>query len=251
MAHKALAAARAFLMKSKKGEYMQKLSEFQEIIGYHFSQEGLLRQALTHSSYANEKHMKRLSDNERLEFLGDAVLEIVSSEFLYHNYPDVPEGDLTRLRASIVCEPTLALCTEQLNLGDYLFLGKGEDQTGGRKRNSILSDAMEAVIGAIYLDGGFANAKEFVLKYILTDIEHKKLFYDSKTILQEYVQGEHVELTYVLTGESGPDHDKCFTVEARIGDKPVGTGSGRTKKAAEQKAAYQALVALKGNSKCI
>lgn len=225
---------------------MQKLTDFQEMIGYHFRQEGLLRQALTHSSYANEKHMKKLSDNERLEFLGDAVLEIISSEFLYQSYPDVPEGELTRLRASIVCEPTLALCTEELSLGDYLFLGKGEELTGGRKRKSILSDALEAVIGAIYLDGGFANAKEFVLKYILKDIEHKKLFYDSKTILQEVVQGEHEKLAYVLTEEAGPDHDKSFTVEVRIGDTPVGTGKGRTKKAAEQEAAYRALIALKG-----
>ncbi len=225
---------------------MKKLTEFQEMIGYHFRQEGLLCQALTHSSYANEKHMKKLSDNERLEFLGDAVLEIISSEFLYQNYPDSPEGDLTRLRASIVCEPTLALCTEELHLGDYLFLGRGENLTGGRTRKSILSDALEAVIGAIYLDGGFANAKEFVLKYILTDIEHKKLFYDSKTILQELVQGEHEELTYVLVDETGPDHDKSFTVEVRIGDKPAGTGTGHTKKAAEQEAAYRALIALKG-----
>ena len=151
---------------------MAGLKEFQKMIGYEFKKEQLLRQALTHSSYANEKHMKKLSDNERLEFLGDAVLEIVSSEFLYHNYEKLPEGELTKLRASIVCEPTLALCTEELRLGDYLYLGRGEDLTGGRKRKSILSDALEAVIGAIYLDGGFANAKEFILKYILTDIEN-------------------------------------------------------------------------------
>ena len=173
-----------------------KLDKFQELIGYQFADEQLLKQALTHSSYANEKHMKKLSDNERLEFLGDAVLEIVSSEFLYHNYPNLSEGKLTKLRASIVCEPTLAMCTEPICLGDYLMLGKGEDQTGGRTRKSILSDALEAVIGAIYLDGGFANAKEFVLKYILTDIEHKQLFYDSKTILQEVVQGERKQLSY-------------------------------------------------------
>lgn len=224
---------------------MSNLGEFQDMIGYRFQQEGLLRQALTHSSYANEKHMRKLSDNERLEFLGDAVLEIVSSEFLYHNYPDVPEGELTRLRASIVCEPTLALCTEEMELGKYLFLGKGEEQTGGRKRKSILSDALEAIIGAIYLDGGFANAKEFVLKYILTDIEHKKLFYDSKTILQEVVQGRHEELQYVLIEESGPDHDKSFTVELRISDQAVATGTGHTKKAAEQAAAYHALIMMK------
>lgn len=224
---------------------MSNLKDFQDVIGYHFSNEAFLLQALTHSSYANEKHMKKLSDNERLEFLGDAVLEIVSSEFLFHNYPDVPEGELTRLRASIVCEPTLALCTEDLKLGDYLYLGKGEDQTGGRKRKSILSDALEAIIGAIYLDGGFANAKEFVLRFILTDVENKKLFYDSKTILQEVVQGKHAQMQYVLVEESGPDHDKTFKVEVHIDDVCVATGEGHTKKAAEQAAAYNALIQMK------
>ena len=204
---------------------MSKLQELQNRIGYTFEKEGLLRQALTHSSYANEKHMKKHSDNERLEFLGDAVLEIVSSDFLYRNYPDLPEGDLTKLRASIVCEPTLALCTREMDLGDYLLLGKGENQTGGRKRKSILSDALESVIG---------------------DIEHKKLFYDSKTILQEVVQGNYKEsLHYELISEEGPDHDKQFSVEARIGDKVIGAGTGHTKKAAEQEAAYQALLLLK------
>ena len=222
---------------------MADIKKFEEVIGYHFKNEKLLRQALTHSSYANERHMKKHSDNERLEFLGDAVLEIISSDFLYRNYPDKPEGELTKLRASIVCEPTLALCTKEISLGDYLLLGNGEDQTGGRERKSILSDALEAVIGAIYLDGGFANAKEFVLKYILTDIEHKQLFYDSKTILQEVVQGEHASLTYELTDESGPDHNKSFSVNACIGDRVIGSGSGHTKKAAEQEAAYQALLA--------
>ncbi|MBP3677915.1 MAG: ribonuclease III [Agathobacter sp.] len=224
---------------------MSDLEKFQEEIGYYFKNEQLLKQALTHSSYANEKHLKKLSDNERLEFLGDAVLEVISSEYLYANYPNLTEGQLTKLRASIVCEPTLADCTEAIHLGDYLFLGKGEDHTGGRKRKSVLSDAMEAVIGAIYLDGGFANAKEFVLKYIMTDIEHKHLFYDSKTILQEVVQGEHEQLTYVLLGETGPDHDKTFEVGVLIGNKEISTGKGHTKKAAEQEAAYQALLLLK------
>lgn len=224
---------------------MQKIKDFQNTIGYNFQSEGLLRQALTHSSYANEKHMKKLSDNERLEFLGDAVLELVSSDFLYKNYQKLPEGELTKLRASIVCEPTLALCAKELHLGEYLFLGKGEDQTGGRERKSILSDALEAVIGAIYLDGGFANAKEFVLKYIMTDIEHKQLFYDSKTILQEVVQGEHESLQYVMTEESGPDHNKSFTVEAHIDNVCLGVGSGHTKKAAEQEAAYRALLKIR------
>ena len=224
---------------------MADLKEFQTRIGYEFNNINLLRQALTHSSYANEKHMKKLSDNERLEFLGDAVLEVVSSEFLYQNYTDVPEGELTKLRASIVCEPTLALCTKEMDLGRYIYLGKGEDHTGGRKRKSILSDALEAVIGAIYLDGGFANAKEFVLKYIMTDIEHKQLFYDSKTILQELVQGERRQLSYRLIGESGPDHDKSFSVEVCVDDEVISTGTGHTKKAAEQEAAYKALLILK------
>mgnify|MGYP000056718897 CR=1 FL=1 len=224
---------------------MADLNEFQSKIGYTFKNRHLLEQALTHSSYANEKHMKKHSDNERLEFLGDAVLEIISSEFLYKEYPDKPEGELTKLRASIVCEPTLALCTKDIALGEYLLLGKGEDQTGGRGRKSILSDALEAVIGAIYLDGGFANAKEFIHKYILTDIEHKQLFYDSKTILQEIVQAHFKEeLSYHLVGEEGPDHDKTFQVELQIGEQVYGIGKGRTKKSAEQEAAYKTILML-------
>ena len=225
---------------------MADLNEFQSKIGYTFKNQHLLEQALTHSSYANEKHMKKHSDNERLEFLGDAVLEIVSSEFLFINYPQKPEGELTKLRASIVCEPTLALCTKPLDLGKYLRLGRGEDHTGGRKRKSILSDALEAVIGAIYLDGGFTNAKEFVLRFIMTDIENKQLFYDSKTILQEIVQENGTQpVEYILTKEEGPDHNKNFTVEARVNGKVMGQGSGHTKKAAEQAAAYQAIRVLR------
>lgn len=229
---------------------MSKLDDFEEIIGYKFKNQGLLRQALTHSSYAHEKHMRKHADNERLEFLGDAVLELTSSEFLYAAYPEDAEGNLTKRRASLVCEPTLAYCTKQLKLGDYLYLGKGEDMTGGRGRKSILSDALEAIIGAIYLDGGFTNAKEFVHKYILTDIEHKQLFYDSKTILQEIVQAEYKEaLSYHLLKEEGPDHDKRFIVEACIGTRHVGEGVGHTKKGAEQEAAYHALLALRDEKK--
>ena len=225
---------------------MTKLEELQDKIGYKFTEEKLLRQAVTHSSFANEKHLKKHSDNERLEFLGDAVLEIVSSEFLYKIYPNKSEGDLTKFRASLVCEPTLALCTREIDLGKYLYLGKGEDLNGGRMRNSILSDALEAVIGAIYLDGGFENAKKFIHRFILTDIEHKKLFYDCKTSLQEVIQGHYEEeLNYRLVSEEGPDHDKKFSVEARIGEKVIGRGIGHTKKAAEQEAAYQALLLLK------
>ena len=230
------------LNEAGKENVVTDIKTFQKEIGYQFQNEHLLVQALTHSSYANEKHMKKLSDNERLEFLGDAVLEIISSDFLYKNYPQKPEGELTKLRASIVCEPTLALCTEAIHLGDYLYLGNGEDLTGGRKRKSILSDALEAVIGAIYLDGGFANAKEFIHRFILKDLENKKLFFDSKTILQERVQAHHDKvLHYELVGEEGPDHQKLFVVEARLGEKVIGRGKGRTKKAAEQEAAYHAL----------
>ena len=225
---------------------MTDIKKFREVIGYHFHDEKLLRQALTHSSFANEKHLKKHSDNERLEFLGDAVLEIISSEFLYKEYPDKPEGELTKLRASIVCEPTLALCTKDIALGEYLLLGKGEDQTGGRGRKSILSDALEAVIGAIYLDGGFANAKEFIHRFILNDMEHKKLFYDSKTILQEIVQGHTDEtLTYVLLKEEGPDHNKSFEVSAMLDGQEIGRGIGRTKKSAEQRAAYRGILTIR------
>ena len=212
--------------------------------GYHFQNPLLLKQAMTHSSYANEHRAKGYHDNERLEFLGDAVLEVVSSEFLFCNYPALPEGDLTKLRASIVCEPTLALCARALDLGDFLLLGKGEEHTGGRKRDSIVSDAMEALIGAIYLDGGFASAKEFVHRFIMTDIEHKKLFYDSKTILQEQVQKNwhDGEISYVLTGEEGPDHDKTFLVDLYVAGEKKSSGKGRTKKAAEQDAAYRCLI---------
>lgn len=220
--------------------------ELERKIGYCFRDKRMIRQAMCHSSYANEHRTEGIHDNERLEFLGDAVLEVVSSDFLYHEYPDMPEGKMTRLRASIVCEPTLALCAREIDLGSYLLLGKGEIHTGGRYRDSIVSDAMEALIGAIYLDGGFANAKEFVLKFVLTDIEHKKLFYDSKTILQEIVQAEYNgELEYYMVAQEGPDHDKRFIMEAKIGDKTLGRGEGHTKKAAEQEAAYQAILKLK------
>lgn len=222
----------------------EQLKELEEKISYHFQDKHLLAQALTHSSYANEHRLDHNHCNERLEFLGDAVLEIVTSDFLYHKYTEKPEGDLTKIRASIVCEPTLAYCAEAINLGSYLFLGKGEDATGGRNRNSVVSDAMEAVIGAIYLDGGFASAKEFVHRFIMTDIEHKKLFYDSKTILQEQVQKNwhDGEISYVLTGEEGPDHDKTFLVDLYVAGEKKSSGKGRTKKAAEQDAAYRCLI---------
>ena len=174
------------------------------------------------------------------------MLELISSDFLYARFPKVPEGELTKKRASLVCEPSLAYCAREFGLPQFLLLGKGEDMTGGRNRDSIVSDATEALLGAIYLDGGFASAKEFVLKFILNDIEHKQLFYDSKTILQEIVQEKGTQpVEYVLIAEEGPDHNKSFTVEARVNGRLMGTGTGHTKKAAEQAAAYQAIREIK------
>ncbi len=223
----------------------QRLVELQKKIGYRFKNEELLMSAMMHSSYTNEKHLPKHKCNERLEFLGDAVLEIISSEFLFFANRKMPEGELTKLRASMVCEPSLAFCAKEIGLGDYLLLGKGEEATGGRTRASVTSDALEALIGAIYLDGGFASAKEFIMKFVLNDLEHKKLFYDSKTILQELVQGHFSEsISYHLIGEEGPDHNKSFFVEVRIGKDIYGEGSGRTKKAAEQEAAYRAILKL-------
>ena len=224
------------------------LQELENSIGYSFKNRALLEQAMRHSSWVNEHRHLKQADNERLEFLGDAVLELSSSEYLFHNYPQMPEGEMTKLRASLVCEPTLARDAGAISLPSYLRLGNGEERTGGRYRDSIVSDALEALIGAIYLDGGFADAKEFVFRFVMNDIEHKKLFHDSKTILQELVQGEYKgeSISYVLTAEEGPDHAKSFCVEARLGERVLGSGTGRTKKAAEQEAAYRAIVELKG-----
>ena len=230
----------------------KKFKELERKAGYIFKNKELLCHALRHSSYINEKRMAKSECNERLEFLGDAVLELVSSEFLFFGNPEMPEGQMTKLRASMVCEPALAFCARELDLGDYLLLGKGEDATGGRKRESITSDALEALIGAIYLDGGFANAKEFILKHVLNDLENKRLFYDSKTILQEIVQGKlNKTIEYRLIKEEGPDHNKSFYVEVLIGEQNYGTGTGRTKKAAEQAAAYHAILKLKDENVCI
>ena len=218
------------------------MEQLERTIGYTFHNKKLLRQALTHSSYANEKKLGKLGCNERLEFLGDAVLELVSSDVLYARFPKIPEGELTKKRASLVCEPSLAYCARQFDLPQYLLLGRGEDMTGGRMRDSIVSDATEALLGAIYLDGCFEKARDFVLRFILNDMEHKQLFYDSKTILQEIVQEKGKQtLEYILTGESGPDHNKQFSVEVRVNGDVLGNGTGHTKKAAEQAAAYQAI----------
>ena len=221
------------------------LNIFQQSIQYKYRDTALLKRALTHSSYANEHHMDRHDNNERLEFLGDAVLELVSSDFLYHKNNQMPEGEMTRTRASMVCEQALAYCAGEIRLGDYLLLGRGEEATGGRERSSVVSDAMEALIGAVYLDGGFASAKEFIHKFILNDLENKQLFYDSKTILQEMVQGMGREaLTYELLGEEGPEHNRVYETCAKIGSREIGRGQGRSKKAAEQMAAYRGILKL-------
>lgn len=218
----------------------------EERIGYKFHNVQLLQQALTHSSFTNEQKIRKAKDYERLEFLGDAVLELVSSEFLFHSYEDVSEGELTKKRASMVCESSLAFCAKDLEIGKFMRLGKGEESTGGRNRDSIIADAMEAVTGAIYLDGGFEPAKAFINKFILNDLEDKELFMDSKTTLQELAQGKlKGNVQYRLLAEVGPEHNKSFEVEVLIGEEVLGSGSGRTKKAAEQQAAYQALLKLR------
>ena len=209
----------------------EKRMEFEKRIGYSFKDPELLVTALTHSSYSNEIRLKKQECNERLEFLGDAVLELISSEQIFRNHPDQPEGDLTRIRASYVCEPTLALCAREICLGDYLQLGRGEDRT-------------EATIGAVYMDGGFESAQRYVEEFILKDIEKKSLFYDSKTYLQEIVQRDLKKLEYVLLKEEGPDHNKSFEVGVLIDGKQLTTAVGRTKKKAEQAAAYEAILLL-------
>ena len=223
------------------------LERFMEKIGYRFRNEDLLRQAFTHSSWANEHRDIHSGDNERLEFLGDAVLELASSDCLYNRYPSMPEGKLTRLRASLVCESTLAMSAREIGLTAYIRLGNGEERTGGRERDSIVSDAMEAVIGAVYLDGGFGEARRLVERTVLNDIEHKRLFSDSKTRLQEILQRDYPNdaIHYDEIGEDGPEHAKVFRADVRVGDTVLGTGEGQTKKAAQQQAAYRALLRIR------
>lgn len=222
------------------------LKDFQEKIQYLFKDKGLLETALTHSSFANEHHLEKHQNNERLEFLGDAVLELVSSDVLFRRYPEKLEGELSKTRASLVCEPALAYCARKMNLGEYLRLGKGEDMTGGRDRNSILSDALEAVIGSIFLDGDILPARKFIMDFVLNDIENTRLFYDCKTILQENVQSWSKDvLKYELVDVSGPEHNRTFVMQIQLGDRILGQGSGRTKQAAGQNAAYQSLLELK------
>lgn len=222
------------------------LSNLEQGLGYVFRDKTLLNHALTHSSYANENREKGFSDNERLEFLGDSILGFVVADYLYHNFPDRPEGELTRIRADLVCEKNLAKAAATVSLGEYLLLGHGEEHGGGRKRDSIVSDAMESVIAASYLDGGFAAAKGIIDRLILSDIpQGKPRNFDYKTALQELVQRKKDQvIQYALIGESGPDHDKHFDVQVLLNGKTVGTGSGSSKKRAEQAAAADAVETL-------
>lgn len=221
------------------------MKELQQKLGYTFHDERLLREALTHSSYANEHKNQGVGCNERLEFLGDSVLSLMVSEHIYHEFKKLPEGDLTKIRAAVVCEQACCAIAKQLGLGRYMLLGKGEEATHGRERTSILADAFEAVIAAIYLDGGFECVKNIILPRLMDSI-HKavrgKINQDYKTMLQEIVQQNKEEvLRYVLVREEGPDHDKRFFVEVHLNSNVIGQGSGKSKKEAEQMAAHQAL----------
>lgn len=215
----------------------------QEAIGYHFRELSLLETALTHTSYANEVYQDGLRSYERLEFLGDSILGFTAADYLFSAFPGLHEGELTKLRAELVCEASLAETAKKLGLGDHLRLGKGEEAGGGRRRVSIIADVVEAVIAAIYLDGGLSAAKRFIYDHVLVDVKERvKLNADYKTMLQELVQQKkNQQLSYELLGESGPDHDKLFTVRVLLNGSPIGTGEGTSKKRAEQAAAQQAL----------
>ena len=222
------------------------IKDLEAAIGYKFRDISLLQNALAHSSYANERWHNSLMSNERLEFLGDSILGMVVAEYLYRAFPDRPEGELTRMRADMVCEKTLAAVAGRIDLGRHLLLGNGEEQGGGRTRNSILADAVESVIAASFLDGGMEAARQFIQHFILVEVPVKKLHnMDYKTSLQELVQQKKNQaLTYTLVGESGPDHDKRFEVEVKLNGRVVGLGSGSSKKRAEQDAARTAMEAL-------
>ncbi len=226
---------------------IKELNEFEKIIGYSFKNIEILEKSLTHSSYSNEDKSYSKVNNERLEFLGDAVLSITVSRFIFDKFPEYPEGDLTKLRSQVVCEDTLSLVAANLQIGRFLLLGKGEEASGGRERKSILADAVEAIIAAIYIDGGYRKAEEFVLenltKYIQLAVKGK-IVTDFKSYLQEYYQSksQSCKIRYVVTKEEGPDHEKMFHVNVLVNKTVVGKGTGKSKKLAEQDAAKNALM---------
>ena len=227
------------------------IKDLEQAIGYRFHNINLLQNALTHSSYANERYHNSLASNERLEFLGDSILGMVVAEYLYRNFPDRPEGELTRMRADMVCELALAPVANRLGLGQHLMLGHGEEQGGGRSRESILADAVESVIAACYLDGGMEAAIGFIRRFVLCDVPVSKMHnVDYKTALQELVQQKkNQHLSYALVRESGPDHDKHFVVDVSLNGQVVGTGEGTSKKRAEQEAAHAAIAKLSASGK--
>lgn len=221
------------------------ISKLESVIGYTFKDKSNIILALTHSSFANENKALKLYNNERIEFLGDAVLNVVISEYIYNNYKDLSEGELTKLRANIVCESSLMKCANKIGLGKFLLLGKGEEASGGRERASMLCDVFEAVIGAIYLDGGMESAKAFIFRQMKSLIENSVKvfsFADYKTRLQEIVQkSTATKIRYVVVEEKGPDHDKVFVINVKVNNKVVGVGEGKSKKEAEQNAAKDAI----------
>ena len=222
------------------------IKDLETDLGYRFRNITLLQNALTHSSYANERWHDSLKSNERLEFLGDSILGMVVAEYLFRSFPDRPEGELTRMRADMVCENSLSAVADKLKLGEYLLLGHGEERLGGRTRASILADAVESVIAASFLDGGMEAARGIITRFVLTDVPVKRLHNaDYKTMLQELVQQKkNQSMVYTLVGESGPDHDKHFEVELSLNGTVVGRGSGSSKKRAEQDAAHNAMKLL-------
>ena len=222
------------------------MEALEEKLGYHFTDRSLLENALTHSSYANEHKADGRTSNERLEFLGDSVLGMVTADYLYRTHPDLPEGDLTRTRAALVCEDSLVEVAQRLDLGAYLKLGRGEETGGGRERPSIVADAVEAVLAAVYLDGGIGSARKLIQRFILDKEEEKSASRDYKTALQELVQRESGQvLGYQLIGAEGPDHAKIFSVEVDLNGVPIGRGKGRSKKEAEQNAAKAGIEKLR------
>lgn len=219
------------------------ITAFEEIIGYTFKDKELLKTALTHSSYANENRIKE--DNERLEFLGDSVLGFVTAEYLFSQFKNRPEGELTKLRAAVVCEKSLFKFAEKISLGQYIYMGKGEDHSGGRNRPSIVSDAFEAVIAAMYIDGGIEVVKPYILSFIADAVKKEASFKDNKSLLQEEIQkNKGNAISYEELGESGPDHDKTFIFAVKLNGEEIGRGEGRSKKEAEQAAAGDALAKL-------
>ena len=226
--------------------------KLEEQIGYHFRNRELLLRALTHSSFINEHPELRKEDcNERLEFLGDAILEMFCSDFLYREYPDRMEGDLSRMRVTLVCEMALADVARTIDLGSFIRMGRGMERGGGRNSDAVISDGLEALLAALYLDGGLQEAQKFILERVLSDNENRRLFYDAKTVLQEMAQERGRAVHYRDLPYEGPEHDRIFRSEVLLGEEVFAEGSGHSKKKAEQNAAYAAISAIREQKKCI